>query len=331
MRVCLVGRFENQSDEGFKNVFNQIYKRLKSHCDIYPVNISNSINKVREIRAFGPDIIHQIAGPSPLAFPMLKFLVDVCKDKPISVMSALHSAHVNNSTYRMSVKYSAKIFSPDIMLAQSENSRAVFRNDIKVYFLPNGVDVDKFKPVSDSKKLDLRNKYGIDKDSFVVLHIGHLIRVRNLEILSKIQGNGCQVLIIGSPHAKADKNVVKTLTSRGCIIWQKYFENIEEIYQLADCYVFPVKKGHTLLMPLSVLEAMACNLPVISVNFNGLTHFFEPSDGLFLVQNDSDILRIVKEIKKGEIKVKTREKVLQYSWETVVCKLWRIYNEVLQK
>ena len=32
---------------------------------------------------------------------------------------------------------------------------------------------------------------------------------------------------------------VKTLKDNGCKIWIKYFENVEEIYQLSDCYIFP--------------------------------------------------------------------------------------------
>ena len=106
-----------------------------------------------------------------------------------------------------------------------------------------------------------------------------------------------------------------------------YFKNIEEIYALSDCYIFPVIKGGSILTPLSVLEAMSCNLPAITRDFEGLTRIFSEGNGLIYIEKDEDFICAMDMIKKG-IEVKTREKVLAYSWENVAQRLGGIYNEL---
>jgi len=73
------------------------------------------------------------------------------------------------------------------------------------------------------------------------------------------------------------------LKKYGFRIIDEYVPNIEEIYNLADCYVFPTFKRHNCIdMPLSVMEAMACNIPVISTKFGGLPKIFKEGNGLIL-------------------------------------------------
>ena len=49
---------------------------------------------------------------------------------------------------------------------------------------------------------------------------------------------------------------------------------------MSDLYVFPVVNNTEAIdMPLSVLEAMSCSLPVISTRFGGLVDYFEEDTG----------------------------------------------------
>ena len=138
------------------------------------------------------------------------------------------------------------------------------------------------------------------------------------------------MIVIGRENESIDKEVVSELQKSGCTVWIKHFPNIEEIYNLSDCYVFPViNKKACIEMPLSVLEAMACNLPVISTRFGALPRVFKEDGGLFFVEKDRDIINSLKEIKEGDIEIKTREKILPLSWENITKKLERIYNELL--
>ena len=81
-------------------------------------------------------------------------------------------------------------------------------------------------------------------------------------------------------------------------------------------------------MPLSVLEAMSCNLPVISTKFGALPRIFEEGDGLIFVDSEEDIIGAVKKVKNTDVNIETREKVLPYAWGNVVRWLEGIYEEL---
>ena len=77
------------------------------------------------------------------------------------------------------------------------------------------------------------------------------------------------------------------------------------------------------------MEGMSCNLPVITRDFDGLTRIFSEGDGLIYAKDDEDFIRAIDRIEKG-MEVKTREKVLPYSWKNIGMELDEIYNEILQ-
>lgn len=321
-RICLVGELKRR-DEGLSNISYHLNREISGRYEVLSLVIREIFKKKfwKSVISFKPDIIHYLYGPTIRSFLATKVLGICCYAK--TVISATHPMLSSFS------KPLVKIFRPDLILVQSHRSDKMFKSlGCRTKFLPNGVDVEKFVPVSEKVKLSLRTKLGIDPEKFVILHIGHLTKVRNLEILNRMQGHRNQVIIVVSGCFKKDMKLYSGLRRKGCLIWDGYFENIEEIYAMADCYIFPVKKGYSIQMPLSVMEAMACNLPVITVKFEGLTRTFEEGEGLFFAENENDFPRILEIVKKGENAIKTREKILPYSWTNVVDKLEEIYAEL---
>jgi glycosyltransferase involved in cell wall biosynthesis len=144
--------------------------------------------------------------------------------------------------------------------------------------------------------------------------------------------DNCLVLIIGSTSSPLEKPIFLDLVKNKCIVRRQYIEAIHEIYQLADLYVFPVEERlGSIEVPLSVLEAMASNLPVISTKFCGLPRMFKEGDGLFFVDNRNEIPKLVGDIIDGNIiyNLDTRSKVLPYSWENISRILCQYYQELV--
>ena len=57
------------------------------------------------------------------------------------------------------------VFTPDIILVPSRETEEMFKKLwLKTYFLPAGVDINRFKPVTREIKERLREEFGIDKD-----------------------------------------------------------------------------------------------------------------------------------------------------------------------
>lgn len=326
MSVCIVGDFSENLDEGFKNTTIHLTNELSNRRKIMKLNIKEiySIDFWKDVRNFdSPQIIHHLTAPTLRSFLVLKILAFYWRDAK-TITSALYPQLSFLS------KIFVPLFKPDLVLTQSHKSDRMFRDlGCRTKFLSNGVDIEKFVPITNNVKERLREKYGIDKEHFVILHVGHLMKRRNLQIFERIQNEENQVVIVGSMYVRTDQKLYQHLKNRGCMIYMGYFKKIEEMYALSDCYIFPVIKGGSILTPLSVMEAMSCNLPVITRNFDGLTSIFSEGDGLIYAKDDEDFIRAIDRIEKG-MEVKTRENVLPYSWKNVAIELDKIYNEILQ-
>ena len=165
------------------------------------------------------------------------------------------------------------------------------------------------------------------------MHVGSIQKDRNILIFNQMnQDEDNQVIIIGSTTRAMEQDVYQNLKNSGCLVWRTYLENVEELYALADCYIFPtIGKLNSIEMPLSVMEAMSCNLPVISTRYGALTRVFSEGQGLYFAERDDDFTYLLKQVKSDNGEVKTREKVLPYSWENIAQRLEAIYDEILSR
>jgi glycosyltransferase involved in cell wall biosynthesis len=196
-----------------------------------------------------------------------------------------------------------------------------------IHLIPMGVDMEKFKPIREiDKKKRLRKKYGIPLESYSLLHIGHLKIDRNIEFLRTLQNKDTQVIFaISTSTRKHDANqdqIKEDLISSGMILIDKYIENIEELYQLSDCYIFPVENPMAAIsLPLSILEANACRIPVVTTPFQGIIQLGNqkgynlPEYGIWLTEL-SDFSKKIKSIRSlnGAIKIKP----INIQWSDII-------------
>ena len=323
MKISLVGHFaaepDNRGDLGTKHVGLQIARRLSQRHHTIQVNIRDPL-AWRQAKAFEPRIVHFILGPSMTGLLAARLFALYCR----GAKTLLSAPNPNLAFLRMGA-----LLRPDLVLIQSHDSERMFRRmGCDTRFLPNGVDVQRFLPASPARKVDLREKYGIGRDGLVILHVGPIIKRRNVEFLAKVQNSDQRVIIIG--RMPADRRVHQVLINAGCMVLTDCLEHIEEIYALSDCYVFPTPPAHkeaSIEMPLSVLEAMSCNLPVITTRFGALPRVFDEGNGLAFVDGEDDLVRELDNARKC-LDGRTREKVLPYAWDTVLSSLEEIYGEI---
>jgi len=325
LKVCLIGSFSRDlKDEGHTNIGVYLAAQLKKRCQILKLDGYKVLHHDfwKDLRHFAPDIIHFVPGVTIQSFAFLRMLKLYTGAK--TIISAVNP-RLRPLTWKL-----VPLIKPDLMLNQSyeiEKLSTLLR--VRTQFLPNGVDIDKFVPITHDEKMLLREKHGIDKSKFVILHVGHLTEARRLEPLCQLNSSDQQVLIIGSSYMKTDRIVLETMTKGKCLVWQTYFENIWEIYQLADCYVFPTPQNKAILQPLSVLEAMSCNLLVVSTKLDGLNRIYLPGEvkGLFYMDEISELKPLIKEARNCA-HVETRQAVLPYSWGSIANMAEDIYRQM---
>lgn len=331
MKILLIGDFSDQYDEGLKNISKKFYHELNKNNEVNIINIKkiNLIEFLLILVKFKPKVIHYFTGPTFFSFIFLK-LLKLRWVTTKTVISALHPKSpefLKNKIYWYII---CSLFKPDIILYQDKKDQFAGISE-KLYYFPNGVDIEKFCPVSKQQKIDLKIKYSLDFNKYVILHVGHVIRKRNLEVFQKIQETvpNVQTLIVGGTYLNIDEKIKSNLEKSGCIIKIGYCPNIHEIYALADCYIFPVKWGNTINIPLTVLEAMATNLPVIAIKYPTLQQFTK-CIGLNLVETDEQIIHALKKMVtslQNNEAINTRNCILQYSWSKLTANLeTNIYN-----
>ena len=339
MRICLLGDFTGNPDEGMKNVSNTIRERMALKHDILALNPREIFNKrtIKNIRSFQPEIIHYIHGPTIRSLVLLQGLTIILGNKAKLISSATRPYFSRYS------KWTIPLLKPDLILTQSSHFESFFKErGCRVEFLPNGVDCKKFAPVSEIEKFHIRNEFGLPENKNIILHVGHIKANRKLEVFKEIQKiDSIQVVIVGGTAQKSEDALKRNLQAAGIKICHEYYEDISKIYKMADLYVFPIRDtGGTLPdtynqvgaidLPLSVLEAMACNLPVITTRFGALQRLFKAGDGLQYAEDEAEIIAKVKNFSFKNV-YETRQKVLPYDWDRIVVRIELEYQDIIRK
>lgn len=328
MKVCLISDYIGIQDEGTRKFANYLDRGLSScHKVLHlPVNNVFSLDFWRKIYKFNPDIIHHTPGPTLKSFVFSKLLKLHCPKARV-IMSVMHPA-INPS-----LEWLVPLLRPHLLLVQSQDvAMRLARLGCTTYFVPSGVNIERFRPLPEKMKEELKRKYGLE-NNFVILHVGSITTRRNVTLLKSLQDElDIQAVVLGSLSVPAESDVLHTLSEARVKIIMKYLENIEEIYALADCYIFPVfDRRASIDIPLTVLEAMACNLPVITTRFGGLPYIFKEGDGLMYVDKPKDFVRRLYEVRIGNVNVDTRGKVLPYRWSNVVTRVEKAYYQVIER
>lgn len=215
-----------------------------------------------------------------------------------------------------------KISKANIMVL-SEESADFYRDFLpnkKVQHIKAGVDTDIFTPVSTEVSKLLKIKYGFNPEKPIILHVGHLNEGRNIAQLMKINPE-YQVLLVTSTLTKNEQNEElkkKLLDTPNIRIIDKYIPSIKEVYQLSDVYFFPViEPCNCIDIPLSCLEAAACNLPVITTSYGAMKEFKGKKD-FYFINSFENINEIISQVLTEE-NVSSRKAVLEYDWENAAC------------
>lgn len=328
VRICVVGEWlHGLPDEGIHNLAQKLSDQWSK---VHPVSIIRigtdfpvnrfflSFKLRRLLQDIRPDLIYYIS-PSCSKIAALfraKILKAYYSQARVFVVASQPVAYTPLERSLLSR------LAPDGIFIQSPHSKELLEGlRCPVFFLPSGVDLGRFVPVGADQKKALRKHYGVDENSLVVLHVGHVRPNRNVQLLSDIaQLRKVQVLLVGSTSTPPDETLIRQLIQMDVLVVRNFIPCIEEMYQLADIYLFPVISEHAAIgVPLSVLEAMACNLPVITTHFGGLPQMFDEGEGLFYFKDASELPELIKKAEQLT-QCSTRQMVESYSWDSVARK-----------
>ena len=344
MRVIFLSeRLSPPFDEGIKNVAVNLLRRLREEHEVLALttggaNISElgvqdlpALNRLlwsgelrRQIRAFRPDRICYLPTASMTLFAFLRAraLRSHGSDTPVTMLAL--QPRQQGRLSRLIVP----LIAPERVIVQSRMSeRLLAYLDDRVKFVPAGVDLSRFSPATDVQRLKLRERYGISADKKVILHAGHINRNRNVQMLIAVaQLEGVHVTLAGSSSTRQEIDLIGELRAAGVQVVTEYLPYLEEWYQLSDLYLFPPSPATSpdqtpaIEVPLSVLEAMASDLPVVTTRFGGLPTLFDEGEGLLYVDDPHDEREWQSKVTEGfrAGRGHTRRLVEPYSWQRML-------------
>lgn len=326
-KILLIGDTSGRPDEGMKKIANKLSCLLCSNNDINVAFVSVP-ESLRNPHSFGKvDIIHYMSGPSWRSFFYAYLLKRLTGNNAKTIISFIHPH------WSVPAGVFFRVFKPDAVIVQTEKWKRYCSNAGVLISdeLLAGVDFKKFRPVSEEERMHIRSKLGLPTNKKILLHVGHLNLGRNLLPITRFRNDeDIFPVVVGSTTVRPHDKVVTALKQAGVKVIREYMENIEQLYQTADCYLFPtIDPRCCVQIPLSVLEALACGVHTVATRFEGLSHFLPDGfPGLTYIDDPAAICKIVRHAIYSDVKPDPM-RLQEFSWDRIAVKISAFYQRLL--
>ncbi len=203
---------------------------------------------------------------------------------------------------RFSLKYNSYVFATN---TEFKNKLLKLHNR-EINILRNIIKVDN----TDFSKEECRKKLNLEKDTFYLLSIGRLIKIKNIEtkgISYALQAMnslaGCKLIVLGDGPLKTifEKYAAENkLKSKICLLGKVSQQEVMDYMRASDCLIFPsLTEGLSMVL----LEAMTNKLPVVTTKAGGSADIItNEHNGLFIEKKSAEsIIQAVNKLKNDPL------------------------------
>lgn len=179
-------------------------------------------------------------------------------------------------------------------------------NPSKIKLIYNGIDIDYWRG---GKEIGLRKEFGIDNDEFVIVSVarfseekGHFFLLETIAALKELlnirgyKNIKIKFLLIGDGKLLCKcKDLAENLGIAKDVIFAGHRTDIKSILKNSDLFVAHSKSE---ALGISILEALACGLPVIATNVGGTKEIINANTNCGIIVNYGDVESFAKAIIK---------------------------------
>lgn len=316
---------EESSELGF---YTHRLPRIRNRFASAPVFC---IDIVRAIQKINPDIIHVqslcIAVPALISKKFYKI--------PYVVWGRGSDIYLPAVLTKLTSKTTMK--NADSVIALTEDMKqamqSIYIRDIAV--VPNGIELKKYM-----SKAPVNLIKGSEKR---ILFVGRLYPVKGVQYLLQAmkiiheEMPDVKLILVGDGEEREHlESLTDSLEIKECVEFagRAPHEEVQDYMNQAEVFVLPsLSEG----FPVTILEAMACGLPIVATRVRGVPDIVEEGINGYLVdtKNPEQIARALLKILGNEqlgkdISKNNIEKVETYSWDKIAVQLERIYQKTLQ-
>jgi UDP-glucose:(heptosyl)LPS alpha-1,3-glucosyltransferase len=207
----------------------------------------------------------------------------------------------------------------------------------RIQVVYNGVDIERFHPRNRQHRKEIRGKHGI-KDEFVILFVSNNFRMKGLvfliealAVIKKVNGSPFKLLVLGRDRRDSYLGLARDVGIFSDVIFAGSTDEPEKYYGASDLLVHPTFYD---ACSLTVLEALASGLPVITTHSNGASGIItQGQEGLVISDPREDqtlaekILFFLDREKLEKASIAARRLAESYSLE----RNWREMEGVFRK
>ncbi len=229
------------------------------------------------------------------------------------------------------------------IISVSEYAKRELSNEVdypseRIHVIHHGID-PYFVPFPAETVRLLRSQLLRDDEQYLILHVGHSARRKNVEILYKalsiLSGRKVPVrlLRVGGEPTPAQASLIHALGIKDIVTHIKHVPNRElpRYYASSDLFVFPsLYEG----FGIPLIEAMACGIPVVCSDWKlfrevcGPAAFFaDPTDPRALADAIEKVLHYPS--LASQLRQKGLQRARQFTWEKTAFQTLQVYQRVL--
>jgi len=242
----------------------------------------------------------------------------------------------------LDAKVASRIVATTSAYAESSEFLADYLNKVRI--VPNGVDLDRFRPGLDIS--GVRERLGL-KDERIIFFAGRLVPYKGLEYLLEAfsalceRRNDLRLVLLGTGPLIADlrrRVRVMHLGEMVRFIASVSEEELPRFYAASDVVVMP-SRSRSEGFCISALQGMACGKPIVATRVGGVPFLVrDEKTGILVEPKDwrqlfSAISRILENpalaARMGRAGRRRAERF--FSWSRVAEMIEKIYAEILQQ
>ncbi len=322
----------------------------------------NSLRKLSSLRENADvDITHvnlplvpNFAVPSSFGRAILCTVHSTWKGEANAIHDESYSRLNANEKFMVSFNWFLRIFEVRMLerankiIAVSNFTRLELLNyykikENKIRVIHNGVDIEKFKPAEDKRRI--KKELGFDADDIAILSVGRLYARKGLFTLIESMPAiihtfpNAKFIISGKGQSNETKKLKAYANGLGVennIIFTGYYPDnkLPKLYQAADVFAFSTFYEHH---PFAILEAMSTGLPIVTNNIGGIPETIENNRNGLLCQpfnpqqfSERILYYLEHPSEAVEMGFRARKTIEErFDWRIVVKKVLAVYNEVL--
>ncbi len=257
---------------------------------------------------------------------------------------------------RLAAKICARRF--DLILPVNEFAARQLKGvagERKIRVVPNGVNTAEFNPkrrnrtalAAASKNLDLQHRARFDPKKPAVLYLGHLTHAKGVPVLLRAFARASkkidsQLVLAWSGGGTEDESVRETTEALGIqkktVFLKGRIKGASPATIMASCDVFVLPRIHeygTVLLPNTVLEAMASGTPVITSDLGGIGELVRKGNGVTVPPKNEKALAEAIEMLLGSAKLRKRvseaglKTAKEFEWRKLARDYVKAYESVL--